>query len=315
MPPKRAAIKKSPAKAAAAVKKTVATKKSAPRKATAAKKSPTSKAAAVKKAPAKKGGAIQKSPAKATVVKKSPSKATTVKKSPAKATAAKKSPAKKGGALKKSPAKKAPAGQKKAEAPMKQPAGGDKAAKGALPTFRYHPNLLKSTGGTGAMEPNGEKSKCDVCSATPKFIYTGPVYHTGEDNPTLCAPCIASGAAAAKFKCTFSGAQFVGKCSNAASKKELFERTPGFNFYNEGEWPVHCNEPCAFLGLAPQSEIDQLVMETKTTGGWKNVALRFPGETSDSSDRLVDSAPDGDIALVQYQCLTCSIKQYTFDMS
>eukprot|EP00961_Rhodomonas_salina_P049064 658622-Rhodomonas_salina.1 len=35
--------------------------------------------------------------------------------------------------------------------------------------------------------------------------------------------------------------------------------------------------------LAPQSEIDQLVMETKTTGGWKNVALRFPGTVAESS--------------------------------
>lgn len=60
--------------------------------------------------------------------------------------------------------------------------------------FRYHPDPLK----TGAFL-NDKTVTCDCCGKQTDVYYTNPFYSAADVN-NLCPECIASGAAAKKFK-------------------------------------------------------------------------------------------------------------------
>ena len=118
-----------------------------------------------------------------------------------------------------------------------------------LPRFRYHPDPIRS--GSIIESP----ARCRSCSTARGFIYAGPVYAEAELNDALCPWCIANGSAHEKFDATFVDSEAFAEDAPETAITEITERTPGFNAWQQEEWPSCCGEPAAFLTPAGMKEI------------------------------------------------------------
>lgn len=123
------------------------------------------------------------------------------------------------------------------------------AAELTLPTFRYHPDPV----GSGSVVVSPKKCKC--CKRVRGFIYAGPTYAEKDLDESLCPWCIADGSAAAKFDATFVDATAFAADAPAAVVQEIAELTPGFNAWQQEQWPSCCGEPAAFVMPAGIAEI------------------------------------------------------------
>jgi hypothetical protein len=96
-----------------------------------------------------------------------------------------------------------------------------------LPTFKYHPDPVS----TGSIEQSA--SVCIVCGQARGWIYTGPVYASGEYVNCICPWCIADNSAHAKLDAEFTDLAGIGEFDPRVSvAKAITEavafRTPGF---------------------------------------------------------------------------------------
>lgn len=123
-----------------------------------------------------------------------------------------------------------------------------------LPSFRYHPNPIKT--GTFVISEVGEI--CDCCRKTTMYVYTGPFY-AEEDVECLCPSCIASGKAAEKFDGVFQKPSNIDAgVDDSAKLKELTTRTPGYDAWYQEYWRTHCRDFCAFVGYVGKKEIEEM---------------------------------------------------------
>ncbi|MCL1948397.1 MAG: CbrC family protein [Turicibacter sp.] len=162
-----------------------------------------------------------------------------------------------------------------------------------LPTFKYHPNPLK----TGAFK-QGEPFICECCEKETTIYYTGVLY-TPEEISTLCPDCIHSGRASATFDGQFVADIEDGATISKEAQTELFKRTPSYASWQDEIWLTHCGDGCAFIDYV----------------GWDDIKGKlddFADLRADSSDYADDISHlekymhnGGDFQGYLFQCLHC----------
>lgn len=110
----------------------------------------------------------------------------------------------------------------------------------ALPTFRYHPSLIRT--GSVAQRP----IRCVVCNEDRRHACVGPAYSVEEiEEGSVCPWCIADGSAAMKLSAEFADGHSLRDLS-----KDIVEtvttQTPGYSSWQQDVWQIHCNDACPF---------------------------------------------------------------------
>lgn len=118
-----------------------------------------------------------------------------------------------------------------------------------LPQFRYHPDPLRS----GSIEVS--QTECRCCGRPRGYIYTGPVYAEEELDEAICPWCIADGSAAKQFEAQFVDEEALSTDASEDVYEELSRRTPGYNSWQNEQWPVCCEDATAFLGAVGIAEL------------------------------------------------------------
>ncbi|MEP6537696.1 MAG: CbrC family protein [Bryobacteraceae bacterium] len=118
-----------------------------------------------------------------------------------------------------------------------------------LPAFRYHPDPIAS----GSIIPSDVE--CRACGLKRGYICTAPVYAEEDLEDALCPWCIADGSANRKFAATFVDSEAFPDGIPDDAVQEISERTPGFNSWQGGHWPVCCRDAAAFVTPAGIAEI------------------------------------------------------------
>ena len=163
------------------------------------------------------------------------------------------------------------------------------------PIFKYQPNYYRIN------EPTDEKRACECCGKEVD-LYQSHIYSATSRPDCICLECVASGAAAEKFNGTFNGVrpeEFARDpreiVSDPARTDELTRRTPSFFSWQEYDWPVCCDDYCAFLGHYDDEPVQELELDLEDFNP-------CPGDelTEDGLD-YVDETGDG----LVFQCLHC----------
>lgn len=171
--------------------------------------------------------------------------------------------------------------------------------RGALPTFRYHPDPIATGSIVASTKP------CLVCGLSRGFIYTGPVYAVQEVRDELCPCCIADGRAHDELDTSFADIDGVGGFGTWESVsdeiKELVAfRTPGFRGWQQERWFTCCGDAGAFVGLAGRDELE-------AAGAQAIEAVRaeigFSGSLWD--DYFASLSKDGQPTAYLFRCLHC----------
>jgi len=110
------------------------------------------------------------------------------------------------------------------------------------PTFRFHPGAYERSSLVKSDE------SCDACGEPSGWLYASIVY-VEEDEPQLCARCIAGGKLTDHFDGDYSlhDADFDDEVDDDMAE-EVMQRTPGFATYNAFEWPVMDGKPMVYVG-------------------------------------------------------------------
>ena len=124
-----------------------------------------------------------------------------------------------------------------------------------LPTFRYHPDPIKS----GSVLVSDDT--CINCEQARGYMYAGPVYAEGEYEGKICPWCIADGSAHAKFSVSFTDESAIGGYGAWDSAPtdvvaEVAYRTPGFNGWQQEQWWTHCGDAAECLGPKGRRELE-----------------------------------------------------------
>lgn len=144
-------------------------------------------------------------------------------------------------------------------------------AQPALPSFRYHPDPLRS----GVFEPT--QAPCPVCGAQRGIEYVGPRYSLRRADH-LCANCISDGSAAKAFEMDFTDPSGPEPGPGLERLDELLHRTPGYFSAQGDPWPVHCNDFCALVGLVTWPDIEPLRGEVENDLARIGQRLELPRE-------------------------------------
>jgi len=124
-----------------------------------------------------------------------------------------------------------------------------------LPTFKYHPDPLK----TDSIVKSD--ALCECCGKANGYIYNSVMY-SEDDIENICPWCISNGAAASKFDGSF--VDDLTLINDGLSDKiitEVTELTPGFNSWQQDKWLSHCGDACEFHGDADRSDLVDLTGE------------------------------------------------------
>jgi uncharacterized protein CbrC (UPF0167 family) len=123
-----------------------------------------------------------------------------------------------------------------------------------LPTFRYHPNPLK----TGRITKSD--TVCASCNQARGYVYWGHPHGVEEYIDCICPWCIADGSAHEKLDLHFTSTYSVGaggKWQSVSNEiiAEVCFRTPGFSGWQQELWYTHCHDAAAFLGAVGYDEL------------------------------------------------------------
>ena len=134
-----------------------------------------------------------------------------------------------------------------------------------LPKFRLSPNAY-------ALDLFvAESGICSCCGQQRELKYNSSFY-SRQGLDYLCPWCIADGSAAKRFEGEFNdylGIEGVScdpdEADSIVMDKDLLlevcERTPSYHSWQQGQWLVHCDQPCAFMGYTDYAEIQSLQTE------------------------------------------------------
>ncbi len=166
-----------------------------------------------------------------------------------------------------------------------------------LPTFRYHPDPLKS----GSIVQS--QAACRACGQARGYIYTGPVYSEEELDDRLCPWCIADGSAHEKFDATFVDHTAFTEDVPETVMAEITRRTPGFSAWQTEQWPCCCDDATAFLQPAGIKELRQ---EQDLEGIAMSHIVHEMGISGGAARRLLESLDrdEGPTAFL-FQCRGC----------
>lgn len=175
-----------------------------------------------------------------------------------------------------------------------------------LPVFRYHPDPLRS--GSVIASPK----KCRCCKQARGFIYTGPVYSETDLDDCLCPWCIADGKASQKFDATFMDTEAIAEGAPESAVTEICERTPGYNSWQSGYWPVCCDDATAFLMPAGIAEIRAQCHELE--GEIMSHIVHGMEISGGAATRLLNSLQrDASPTLFVFRCLKCERHHFHID--
>jgi uncharacterized protein len=168
-----------------------------------------------------------------------------------------------------------------------------------LPTFRYHPDPVKSK------SVKVSSVACVVCEQARGYIYTGPVYADEEYEEVICPWCIADGTAADQLEAEFTDVgSGVPEDVPDSVRDAVARRTPGFESWQQDRWLYHCGDGCAFLGRLGREDlgnypkaIESLLAESRKSGCTEDEAAQFVESLS----------ADGDASGYLFRCLVCGI--------
>lgn len=169
-----------------------------------------------------------------------------------------------------------------------------------LPIFRYHPDPIAT--GSIAAEPD---MPCLGCNRIRGYIYKGPVYTEKNFilNDHLCPWCIADGTAAKLFGATFTDSNEVDGVSDDV-RKELEQRTPGFDAWQQEEWLGCCDDAAAFLGVAGKGELERDFPEAVPVVK-KYLRRELELSKEDAEDFYDGLSKDGEPSAYVFRCLHC----------
>jgi len=172
-----------------------------------------------------------------------------------------------------------------------------------LPDFRYHPDPMA----TGSFKVSS--AVCDCCGQSRGFEYASSIYSKQRKRPTLCPWCIASGEAAAKYSGMFSDDYPLRKAGIAEGIiREVCERTPGYNSWQQEVWQSHCSDACEFHGDAEPAELRAL------SNGALADLLRHNMIKQDHWRALVQGYQrGGNPAVYKFVCRHCHVPIYCLD--
>ncbi len=124
----------------------------------------------------------------------------------------------------------------------------------AQPYFRFFPGAY-AFGADGEDVFRRETGPCHACGMREIHAFTGIIYTARQDQPTVCAQCIADGRLA-KFlsEAHFSlhDAEVAGLDWRDPLVAEVQRRTPGFATFNAFDWPILDGLPMAFMGYGDE---------------------------------------------------------------
>ena len=173
----------------------------------------------------------------------------------------------------------------------------------SLPTFRYHPDPVKS----GGVAASGETCRC--CKEARGYIYAGPTYAEDDLENALCPWCIADGSAHKKFDVLFVDTEAFAEGTPAAAVEEISQRTPGYHAWQMEHWPACCGDATAYLRPVGIAEVRSQLREIE--GQVMAHIVHDMGVSGGAATRMLNvlDAKKGP-TLYLFQCLTC--RQYHF---
>ena len=171
-----------------------------------------------------------------------------------------------------------------------------------LPIFKYHPDPIK----TGAIEVTS--ATCECCDIAQGYRATSTIY-AEEEIQTICPWCIANGSAAEKFDGEFTDSHPLLKAGlDTAIVKEVCERTPCFNSWQQEVWLSHCNDACEFHGDADKLDLLEI------TGTILEAFLDKQQIDQDIWQKIVTSyEKGGNPSVYKFKCRICGMKTYGMD--
>lgn len=165
-----------------------------------------------------------------------------------------------------------------------------------LPTFRYHPDPVRS----GSVEES--KKKCKCCKKARGYIYTGPAYGEDDLDDALCPWCIADGSAHRRFGVTFVDAAGFPDSIPPGVVREIVQRTPGYSSWQSEQWFTCCADAAAFLEPVGIAEIRSKYPQVEEAVR-AYIARELPG--ADAGQMLQSLRRDSGPTAYIFQCLHC----------
>jgi uncharacterized protein len=173
-----------------------------------------------------------------------------------------------------------------------------------FPRFPYHPDPV-ATGAVRASDAN-----CLCCSRPRGFVYDGSPYSRRDDlDNAICPWCIADGSAARKFDATF--VQHSEDDLKPMIRRQLFERTPGYESWQGEFWLCHHGDACEFHGDATREDLNALTDAEEAS---------FLEENPFVNDWWQDMKAAHDpkassIGVYRFRCRHCGLTRLGVDMS
>jgi len=172
------------------------------------------------------------------------------------------------------------------------------------PRFRYHPDPLA----TGAITLSD--AVCACCGRARGFVYNGAPYSRQRDlGNRVCPWCIADGSAASRYKATFVSVSEIDL--PADKRRELFERTPGYESWQGENWLCHHNDACEFHGDATREDLNALTEAEETLFLRENDFIE-----DDWADMKASHDPKASsYGVYKFRCRHCGLTRLGVDMS
>lgn len=176
------------------------------------------------------------------------------------------------------------------------------------PTFKYHPNAY------GLDIFAQETGICNICGQHRELKYDCSFY--AQEYPDyICPFCIADGSASQKYDGEFNDYTSIESVSpnpsdpkspiDPALLEEICCRTPSYTSWQQAEWKVHCNEPCAFIDYADVATITPLLDELEED-------IQNDGYPPEFIKTCLSK--DGDLVGYLFQCVVCGKHRLHVDM-
>jgi uncharacterized protein CbrC (UPF0167 family) len=174
-----------------------------------------------------------------------------------------------------------------------------------LPSFKYHIDPV----GNGVIEKSDLDCLC--CGKETGYIYTGSVYAIEDLDDAICPWCIANGAAAKKFNASFSDSHpLMSSGVPGEIVKEVTDRNPGYQSWQQENWLSHCHDACEFHGDASIDDVKNASEETKAAWLQDN-----DGDVKLWNQVTSSFVSGGDLAFYKFRCRHCDLTLLGWDCS
>jgi uncharacterized protein CbrC (UPF0167 family) len=137
------------------------------------------------------------------------------------------------------------------------------------------------------------------------WLATSLLYSEDTDEERFCPWCIADGTAVARFGGTFNE---LDAGAGDAARVAVEQRTPGFETWQDWEWPVHCEDGMAYLGQPRAGEL------RRHPDAFAALTDEIREDQGDEAEEFVDSLdPEGRAVAYLFRCLHCGAHRAAWD--